>query len=85
MPELRDKQMILNPMRWPLLVLPLKKSDPFQPGNMAVFAPPLNTERIAEDQPIEIRIGTMYDKLWNLPTISYPNVDALLADGWKVD
>lgn len=81
----RDREMILHPMRWPLLVLPLKRDNPFQSGNQAVFCPKLSILEVKEDQPIEIRIGTMFDKFTELPTREYENVDALLADGWRVD
>lgn len=81
----RDREMILNPREWPNVVLPLKRRNPFQDGNTAVFAPSLNITTIKPDEPIEILIGTMFDKLSELPTKQYENVDALLADGWKVD
>jgi hypothetical protein len=85
MPELRDKQMILNPMRWPLLCLPLKKANPMQEGNCAYFAPPISAQKISEDEAITIRIGTIYDNIEACPEKTYENVDALLADGWRVD
>jgi hypothetical protein len=81
----RDRNFILNPNDWPHLILPLKRKNPFQDGNMAVFAPPISKGSIPEDAPIEILIGTMFDKLSELPRKQYENVDALLADGWKVD
>ena len=84
----RDREMILNPGRWPNIVLPLKRGNPFQEGNLAIFAPRipnLGNDVIAEDEPIEILIGTMFDKLSELPRKQYANVDALLADGWVVD
>lgn len=81
----RDREMILHPNCWPLAVLPLKKANPFQPGNTAVFAPFLSVTTIRDDEPIEIRIGTLYNKLSELPTKTYSDVDALLDDGWRVD
>jgi hypothetical protein len=77
----RDRNFILNPNEWPMLILPLKRSG----FECAVFAPPISKGSIPEDAPLEILIGTMFDKLSELPRKKYENVDALLADGWRVD
>jgi hypothetical protein len=68
-----------------MTVLPLKRKNFFEPGNTAVFTLPLSITSLRDDEPIEIRIGTMFDNLSELPTKTYSNVDALLADGWRVD
>ena len=77
----RDRNFILTPREWPNIVLPLVRKG----GECAVFAPSLAITHIKPDAPIEILIGNMFDKLSELPTKRYENVDALLADGWKVD
>ena len=79
-----DRNMILNPNDWPHLILPLKRAVT-NGIECAVFAPPISKGSIPEDVPLEILIGTMFDKLSELPRKRYENVDALLADGWKVD
>jgi len=81
----KHREMILNPLRWPNIVLPLKRGNPFDAGNTAVFAPNLGVNTISDDAPIEILIGTLFDKLNELPRKSYADVDALLDDGWIVD
>lgn len=81
----QDRDFILHPNKWPMLILPLTRANPFQPGNTAIFAPPFNVLKVAPDEPIEILIGTLFDKLRELPRKRYDNVDALLADGWVVD
>lgn len=80
-----ERDMICHPLKWPMIVLPLKRHNPFKPGNHAVFIPPLSVEVVEPDAPIKIHIGNMYEKLSELPEKTYPNVDALLADGWRVD
>jgi hypothetical protein len=76
--------MILHPPNWPHLVLPLVKRG----GGMhdaAVFCPPLNATEIPEDTPIRIYLSNMFVDWRNAETKTYPNVDALLDDGWVVD
>ena len=81
----QHRDMILHPLKWPALVLPLTRHNPFDPGNCAVFSPPMGVHSVAADEPIEIRIGTMFQKMSELPRKQYENVDALLDDGWTVD
>lgn len=83
----RDREMILNPLRWPLLVLPLvRKTETYgTDSDLAVFAPGLSVRVIKPDEPIEIRLCNMYGDLKDAPRKEYANVDALLADGWQVD
>lgn len=78
------REMILHPLRWPQLALPLKRRNPFDAGNTAVFFPGM-TDEIQPNEPIEIRIGTLFDKLSELPVVRYQDVDALLDDDWVVD
>lgn len=77
----QHREMILNPDKWPLLYLPLKRAG----FECAVFTAPISQHSIPEDQSIEIRIGTIYGKLSELPRKTYTDVDALLDDGWVVD
>jgi hypothetical protein len=81
----RNRDMILNPRNWPHSVLPLKRGNPFDEGNTAVFAPHLGLLEYPADVEIEILIGTMFSELSKLPRKVYANVDALLDDGWIVD
>ena len=76
--------MILNPLRWPHMVLPLKRGNPFDEGNLAVFAPALNVEKVRDDAPIKIHLGNLFN-FKDGPTKTYTDVDALLDDGWRVD
>lgn len=84
----RDREMILNPVRWPMLALPLKRSVMDYPGeNEAVFLPGPSVLKIDEDAAIEIRMCNLYAmrNKNDVPTKKYENVNALLADGWVVD
>ena len=81
----RDRHMILSPLEWPLLVLPLKRHSKGGLPDAAVFCPPLNRQGISPDDPITIRLCNMFMLNANAPEQTYENVDALLADGWRVD
>lgn len=79
----RDREMILKPRNWPMLVLPLKRhKDGLE---CAVLAVPMNVMEIAPDATLEIRLGTIFDKLSDAPVKQYADVDSLLDDGWMVD
>lgn len=81
---MNDRDFILKPREWPHLYLPLKRHSDHG-LDTAVFALPLNVMHVKPDEPIEILVGTIFDKLSELPRKRYENVDALLADGWIVD
>jgi len=78
----RERQMIRRPGKWPHLVLPLVRA-----GNpdCAVFAPRVGLMTIAEDAEITIYLSNMFMDWTKAETKTYENVDALLADGWRVD
>lgn len=78
----RDRDMILHPLKWPHTVLPLKRVDDFQ-FDLAVFNPPLGRTEISETEPITVGLYNMFTV--GGPSKTYENVDALLADGWRVD
>lgn len=33
-----ERDMICHPLKWPMIVLPLKRHNPFKPGNHAVLS-----------------------------------------------
>jgi hypothetical protein len=82
--ENKDREMILSPDRWPLFYLPLKRKNP--KGGFPAVA----LLRSASTDPEAIRIVeenmSLYGPLpGEITTHTYPDVDALLADGWMVD
>jgi hypothetical protein len=79
----RDRAMILDPYKWPLFYLPLKRS--VQGGGM----PEIALLRSASTEPdvertVEINMS-VYGPLGDVTTVKYSTVDELLADGWVVD
>jgi hypothetical protein len=78
------KQMILDPFKWPHLVLPIKR---YVDGMMETGVVYAGMDKLKEDEPIRIKNNTTI--FGNLPgiqeIITYKNVDALLDDGWVVD
>lgn len=78
-----ERDMICSPDKWPMLVLPLKRSN--NGLETAVLTAPLSVMKIPPAEPITIRIGTMFDNISELPTKTYQDVWALLDDGWRVD
>lgn len=78
----RHRDMILNPLKWPRLVLPLVRRNEF--SDVALFAPAKN--KVDPDKPIKIYFANLWDSKWmERETKEYPNIDALLDDGWVVD
>ena len=78
-----DRDMILTPTEWPMFYLPLKRRMP--EGGF----PEIALLRSASTDPEAIRIVeknmSLYGPLGTVETLTYPTVDALLADGWVVD
>lgn len=78
MVEISDKQMMTNARHWPSLVLPLKRKDnSLENKNLGILINPVPT----------IYHVYMFGPM-NLKTCAkteYPDFDALIADGWKVD
>jgi len=78
------RAMILDPFKWPHLVLPIKRYKDGQMDTALVFA---GMERLKPSDPIQVKLNTTI--FGPLPGESkmtvYANVDALLDDGWVVD
>jgi hypothetical protein len=78
----QHREMILSPLRWPRIALPLVRDG----GGYAVFFP--QTNLVNGEKPIEIIVGAfLYNSdAWDdCERKTYTNVDALLDDGWLVD
>lgn len=78
----RTKAMIDDPMRWPMLVLPLKNPERRQPGGWPLLGS-LRTGMSWQDSTRVVYIGTMYEP--GSETETYETTDALLDAGWIVD
>lgn len=79
----RDREMILDPYKWPLFYLPLKRKS--EGGGW----PEIALLRLASTDPnvertVEVNMSC-YGPIGEITTLTYENVDALLADGWIVD
>lgn len=74
-----DRRMIESPDLWPYMRLPLKRRG--EVGNDLGFL--MTGPR--ESGTVFLYKGNMFAKLSECEQITYPDVDALLADGWKVD
>lgn len=86
-----DREMILSPDKWPAWpALPIKRySGSRMPECCVIFAP----REDAIGTPIKVYNANLYEladlarsNRWPPPVLKeYPNVGALLADGWVVD
>jgi hypothetical protein len=75
--------MILDPYRWPHLLLPLKR---YVDGFMQTAIMAAGMEKLDPNKPIEIRNNTtIFGPVGQPEILTYENVDALLDDGWEVD
>jgi len=84
-PREKHREMILDPFKWPHLVLPIKR---YRDGGMETALVYAGMERLKEDEPIQVKLNTtMFGDLPGLESEmkTYENVDALLDDGWVVD
>lgn len=79
----RDREMILHPLRWPYFVLPLVNVN--DPGTVACFNPSVVMDEISGDEPITLMLCNIFAITADALRKTYVNVDALLADGWRVD
>lgn len=81
----REKQMIDNPMRWPLLRLPLKNHQQREAHGW----PTLGRLATGMSWPSEERtvyVGPIYDPITkDTECLTFANTDALLDAGWVVD
>lgn len=79
----RDREMILDPCKWPHLYLPLKRNVE---GEMWTQPGVLLTAAMDEDAAFRVDVGmTIFGAIGPHEITTYDGVDALLADGWRVD
>lgn len=76
------RDMILHPLKWPNAVLPLKRGSEF-PYDLGVVSVPAGVTEISESDAIKVGLYNLFAV--GGPSHTYENVDALLADGWRVD
>lgn len=80
----RDREMILDPYRWPYLYLPLKRNVE---GSGWPEVGLLTTAAFNADAAFRVERGmTIFGSpVGERETITYDGVDELLAAGWRVD
>lgn len=79
-----DKTMIQSPDDWPIWpVLPLKRRSEHNKRDLAESSAFVYGDPPPDGEPITIMLGVIY--MEPLGQRTYPNVDALLDDGWTVD
>ena len=78
------KAMILDPFKWPHLVLPIKR---YVNGRMETGLVYAGMEKLKEDEPIQVKLNSTIfgDVGEKVEMTTFKNVDALLDDGWVVD
>ena len=78
------RNMILDPFKWPHLVLPIKRYRDGMMETALVFA---GMEKLKSSDPIQVKLNTTIfgDVLGDPEMKTYKNVDELLDDGWVVD
>jgi len=79
----RDREMMLDPKLWPHLWLPLKRKNSDGFPQIAL----LEETRNHKENPLMVHIN---GSLWHsrqgeIEVVEYPDVDAVLDDGWIVD
>jgi len=76
--------MILDPFKWPHLVLPIKR---YRDGFMETALVYAGMEKIGENDPIQVKLNTTIfgDIGEDSKMHVFKNVDELLDDGWEVD
>jgi hypothetical protein len=81
-----EREMILNPFKWPHLILPLKRFQPGKGLETAILSYP-KMRTIDKNEAITIRTNTtIFGPLAKeRTTVTYKDVEALLDDGWVVD
>jgi hypothetical protein len=83
-----EKAMMQDPMRWPHIVLPVKRRREGQswPDVGIMLVSRVDAELKGVVKP-EVYLRSLYDKepLSETEIIQYPDFDALLDDGWVVD
>jgi len=80
----QDREMILDPFKWPHLVLPIKRMVDGRMQTAIVYA---GMEKLKEDEPIQVKLNTTIfgDVGEDSKLTTFKDVDALLDDGWTVD
>jgi hypothetical protein len=82
-PREKHREMILDPFKWPHLVLPIKR---WRDGLMETAVVGAGMQKFAEDECITVKLNsTLFGDLGETEMKTYKNVDELLDDGWVVD
>jgi hypothetical protein len=83
-PREKHREMILDPFKWPHLILPIKR---FRDGMMETAIVHAGMQKFTEDECITVKLNsTIFGDLPGGSTNkTYKNVDELLDDGWVVD
>jgi hypothetical protein len=75
--------MILDPFKWPHLVLPIKR---YRDGMMETAIVGAGMQRFTPEETITIKLNTtIFGPIGEPEYKTYKNVDELLDDGWVVD
>ena len=78
-----DREMILSPYKWPLFYLPLKRNVEGS-GWPEIALLTSESKRPDVERIVKVNLS-IYGPIGEVNEIHYPDVDALLADGWRVD
>jgi hypothetical protein len=83
MNERDDLAMMRDPDRWPVWPqLPIKRNKDGAPLELGRL---LNTSLKDDTVAPIVRLGTIFEPWSNAETIEYPDLEAVVADGWIVD
>ena len=89
LPDARDREMVLNPMEWPLMVLPMKRSHATGYGmpDMAVLEYNDGTKQYHLHAGDNVNLNLPGTWIGKAPTATYTaaTIDDLLNAGWRVD
>ena len=79
----RHRKMILDPMKWPVMWLPLKRHREGGGYDVAVLGTATKDEK--QELNIFINLTIFGSEVGDVEEKTYTDVDALLDDGWIVD
>lgn len=82
--EALDRALIDDPMKWPLLILPMRNSSDKDTTGLPRLGY-LATGMMWPDEKRVMFLGTIYDKPSDCEKVVFENTDALLEAGWRVD
>jgi hypothetical protein len=77
--------MMLSPLKWPHMWLPLKRKAHRAEGFPQVAVLGTATSDPAQEMEVHINQNIFGDPIGDVEIKKYKNVDAVLDDGWKVD